>query len=161
MSCSLTFFFTTGLSAVTLTHAEKEWLQSTCSYFTPEYLSYLSQYRFKPDQVLIKFEPSQHDPTRGMLDMEVVGSWVETILWEVPLMSLLSEAYFSTDHCDWSYEGQEGASQRYFVHRCARLREKGWHTRREGLSSNREFRSPSLAREGDVLVTLKISSSAG
>ncbi|KAF8496626.1 nicotinate phosphoribosyltransferase [Gautieria morchelliformis] len=95
------------LSVVTLTDAEQAWLKSTCSYFTPEYLSYLSQYRFKPDQVHINFEPSQQDPTRGTLDMEVAGPWVETILWEVPLMSLLSEAYFSTDHRDWSYEGQE------------------------------------------------------
>lgn len=41
--------------------------------------------------------------------MVVEGPWVETILWEVPLMSLLSEAYFKTVDHDWNYDGQEGA----------------------------------------------------
>ena len=59
--------------------------------------------------MIINFEPLQDDPSRGMLDLEIVGPWVETILWEVPLMSLLSEAHFSTDDCDWNYDGQEGA----------------------------------------------------
>lgn len=99
----------TGLSALALTPSEYMWLNSTCSYFTSEYLSYLSEYRFKPDQVIIKFHPSPQDPIHGTLDMEIVGPWVETILWEVPLMSLLSEAYFTIDNCDWTYDGQEGA----------------------------------------------------
>ncbi|KAF8579985.1 nicotinate phosphoribosyltransferase [Ramaria rubella] len=95
------------LSNLGLTSSEHKWLQYTCPYFTPEYLSYLSQYRFKPDQVNIEFIPSQDDTNQGSLNIEVAGPWVETILWEVPLMSLLSEAYFKTTDCDWDYEGQE------------------------------------------------------
>jgi nicotinate phosphoribosyltransferase len=113
----------TGLSSVALTPSEQAWLQSTCPYFTPEYLSYLSQYRFKPEQVIINFVLSQDDLNRGALDLEIVGPWVETILWEVPLMSLLSEAYFTTDDIDWSYDGQEGAplcSQVPQLPQCAR-----------------------------------------
>ena len=95
-----------------LTPSEKSWLNATCPYFTEEYLSYLSQYSFNPKQLTINFLPSHDDPTRGALDLEIVGPWVETILWEVPLMSLLSEAYFVQDDRDWSHDGQEGTQLR-------------------------------------------------
>lgn len=66
----------------------------------------------------IKFVPSEQDPNIGLLDMEVTGPWLETILWEVPLMSLLSESYFQVVDRDWDYEGQEGATVRlnHFFH---------------------------------------------
>ena len=38
------------------------------------------------------------------------GLWVETILWEVPLMACLSELYFAVVNTDWDYEGQPGDS---------------------------------------------------
>lgn len=44
----------------------------------------------------------------GQIEIEASGPWVETILWEVPLMATLSETYFQTDDTDWNYEGQEG-----------------------------------------------------
>ena len=40
--------------------------------------------------------------------MSATGPWVETILWEVPLMACLSEMYFLTTDTDWNYDGQEG-----------------------------------------------------
>ena len=38
------------------------------------------------------------------------GLWVETIMWEVPLMACLSELYFSVVNTDWDYAGQPGKS---------------------------------------------------
>jgi nicotinate phosphoribosyltransferase len=90
-----------------LTPDERQWLQETCPYFTQEYLDYLASYRFKPEQVKVTFTPVSEDGLSGRLDLEATGPWVETILWEVPLMASLSECYFTTQMTDWSYDGQE------------------------------------------------------
>jgi len=62
------------------------------------YLEYLRNYRFKPEQVTVKF-------LDGDLDIEIYGPWVETILWEVPLMAIISEAYFEHVDTEWSHIG--------------------------------------------------------
>lgn len=95
-------------SFLSLTQEEHEWLSKTCPFLTPDYLDYLSSYRFKPEQVEITFNPSDGDANRGLIEMRIEGPWVDTILWEVPLMAALSETYFQTVDRDWDYEGQEG-----------------------------------------------------
>lgn len=94
-------------ATVNLTEAEKKWLENTCPYFTKEYLSYLAGFRFKPEQVKIKYIPVTEDELQGKVEIEITGPWVETILWEVPLMACLSECHFQTV-TDWNYDGQEG-----------------------------------------------------
>ncbi|EMD33281.1 hypothetical protein CERSUDRAFT_117911 [Gelatoporia subvermispora B] len=92
---------------LTLTAEERDWLAKAYPQFKPDYLDYLARYRFKPEQVRIQFIPVSEDGQYGNLDIEAVGPWVETILWEVPLMACLSETYFRTVDTDWDYEGQE------------------------------------------------------
>ncbi|GJJ16124.1 hypothetical protein Clacol_010404 [Clathrus columnatus] len=101
-----------NLANVSLTKSECEWLRASCPFFKEEYISYLSSYRFKPNQVSITFVESPTFPGMGTVQIETKGLWVETILWEVPLMSLLSEAYFKTVDRDWDYEGQEDLAYR-------------------------------------------------
>lgn len=100
-------------STIALTEEESEWLKQQCPYLTEEYLAYLASYRFKPEQVKVKYIPVTSDDLQGRLEIEITGPWVETILWEVPLMACLSETYFQTVAVDWSYDQQDGAS---FVH---------------------------------------------
>lgn len=90
-----------------LTQEEREWLQTICPYFTTAYLNYLFAYRFKPEQVFITFEPTTCNATLGNLSIEIAGPWAETILWEVPLMAVLSQCYFETVAIDWDCNGQE------------------------------------------------------
>lgn len=91
-----------------MTQEERAWLGATCPYFDQEYLDYLSTFRFNPEQVRVTFNPTLHDPNLGRLEIEAEGLWVETILWEVPLMAVLSELYFKTADTDWTYDGQQG-----------------------------------------------------
>ncbi|TCD70181.1 nicotinate phosphoribosyltransferase [Steccherinum ochraceum] len=104
-----------------LTDAEREWLGRACPYFTPSYLDYLQSYRFNPSQVSVAFHPkapsSSPDPPpgspyeRGRIAIEARGPWLETILWEVPLMATLSELFFTTADRDWTYDGQEAEAR--------------------------------------------------
>ncbi|KAG6907090.1 hypothetical protein DXG01_010624 [Tephrocybe rancida] len=102
--------FRTAVSQFTdlaLTPSELTWLQETCPFLTPNYLSFLSSYRYKPEQVRITFVPASPDSLFGHVEIEAFGPWIETILWEVPLMATLSECYFSFVDTDWNYDNQE------------------------------------------------------
>ncbi|CCM04706.1 uncharacterized protein FIBRA_06892 [Fibroporia radiculosa] len=99
-------------SELSLTESEREWMEKNCPYFKSDYLQYLSTYRFKPDQVRVRFLPVSQDGNWGHVEVEIAGPWIEAILWEVPLMACLSELYFQLVDTDWSYDGQEAAAFR-------------------------------------------------
>ncbi|KAF9067188.1 nicotinate phosphoribosyltransferase [Rhodocollybia butyracea] len=90
---------------IKLTPTERDWLSKTCPYFPSEYIDYLENYRFKPEQVQADFVPV--DGINGHIEITAAGPWAETILWEVPLMACLSEIYFTTTDTDWNYDKQE------------------------------------------------------
>ncbi|KAI9567288.1 Quinolinate phosphoribosyl transferase [Boletus coccyginus] len=91
-----------------LTTEEKNWLANTCPYFSKEYLEYLSEFQFNPEQISINFIPISDDGEEGRVEIEASGLWKEAIHWEVPLMACLSELYFRVGTTDWSFEGQKG-----------------------------------------------------
>jgi nicotinic acid phosphoribosyltransferase len=51
----------------------------------------------------------------GSVEIEVRGLWLETILWEVPLMACISEIYFLYANQDWDCTGQEGEYSSLFT----------------------------------------------
>ena len=75
------------MANLALTKEEKRYLSNTCYFMTPVYLDFLEHYRFNPDEVFI-------DQAGGKLNLSIKGPWYRTILWEVPLMALISELYF-------------------------------------------------------------------
>lgn len=91
-----------------VTEEELQWLRQTCPYFAQDYLDYLRDLRYKPEQVKVTFNPQPENLDYGRLEIEATGLWIETILWEVPLMAVLSELHFTTADTDWNYDGQEG-----------------------------------------------------
>jgi len=107
-AANLTDCLKQDFASLSLTESELQWLKRTCPYLTPTYLAYLSSYRYKPEQAKIKYIPVTNDNLRGHVEIEIFGPWVETILWEVPLMACLSETYFQVVVADWSYDGQDG-----------------------------------------------------
>lgn len=76
--------------------------------FSADYVEYLSNYRFKPEQAKINFVPTDEPGDLGTIELDFEGPWHETILWEVPAMGCLSEVYFRTMSTDWNYDGQHG-----------------------------------------------------
>jgi len=72
----------------------------------PDYLSYLREYRFDPDEV------SAEVGADGNLSLAINGKWGRTILWEVPLLAIISEQYFLHCDTDWSMDGQQELAER-------------------------------------------------
>lgn len=76
------------LSDLRLTTDEHAWLRCCAPWLKPTYIDWLANFRYDPRQVQI----DQHGDD---LRIGVEGRWVETIYWEVPLLALVSELYFS------------------------------------------------------------------
>ncbi|WP_129716131.1 nicotinate phosphoribosyltransferase [Pedobacter sp. SYP-B3415] len=66
---------------------EKRFLAETCPYLDPIYLDFLQGYRFDPAEVQIS-------QTGSDLEVHISGYWYRTILWEVPILSLISELFY-------------------------------------------------------------------
>lgn len=94
------------LANISLSESELEFLRSQCKFLHEDYLKYLQTFRLRPDeQIELSFEPV--DDTYGDLHVATKGLWLETILYEIPLLALTSEAYFKFVDTDWDHDGQE------------------------------------------------------
>ncbi|HHQ4304559.1 TPA: nicotinate phosphoribosyltransferase [Serratia fonticola] len=71
------------MSELALTEAEHRYL-SSLPFFHQDYLNWLREFRYDPQQVSI----SNHD---GKLHIRIAGPWREVIMWEVPLLAVISE----------------------------------------------------------------------
>ncbi|KAE9983947.1 hypothetical protein BLS_003352 [Venturia inaequalis] len=98
------------LADLSLSTDELTFLKTNCAYLSEPYLHYLSTFRMYPDkQVHLKFVPQKDtdsDEDTGDIELTTSGTWLETILYEIPLLALISETYFKFINRDWSYAGQ-------------------------------------------------------
>lgn len=76
-----------ALATISLQPDEAQFLRKACPYLSPAYIDLLSGYRFNPSEVSVY----QSDEN---LEVKIEGPWYRTILWEVPLMAIISELYF-------------------------------------------------------------------
>jgi len=72
-----------SMQALALTDEEADYL-ATLPFFKADYLAWLRQYRYDPAHVRVR----NH---QGKLDIRISGSWLDVIMWEVPLLALISE----------------------------------------------------------------------
>ncbi|MDW8846553.1 nicotinate phosphoribosyltransferase [Erwinia sp. MMLR14_017] len=72
-----------AMQALALTDEEADYL-ATLPFFKADYLAWLRQYRYDPALVRVR----NH---QGKLDIRISGSWLDVIMWEVPLLALISE----------------------------------------------------------------------
>lgn len=90
--------------SVQLTEEESAYL-ATLPYFKEDYLEYLRGYRYKPEQVRIRavpptmaYEKNEFGEDGSDLEVTVEGPWVETIMWEIPLLAIVSEVTQRSRH---------------------------------------------------------------
>ena len=68
---------------LTLQDDEYQWL-SGLPFFKADYLNWLREFRYNPDQVTVT-------NNNGKLNIRLAGPWREVIMWEVPLLAVISE----------------------------------------------------------------------
>lgn len=76
---------------------EIKWMSEKFPFFDSDYLDKISKFRYNPENVRIA--EIEHN-----LELSIFGSWFETILWEVPIMSIISELYHQENNVDIDYE---------------------------------------------------------
>ncbi len=82
-----------AMAELKLTKDEKEFLRITCPYLDLPYLDFLAGYHYDPSEVQIM-------QTENDLEVTVEGEWYRTILWEVPLLALISELFYEMNHLE-------------------------------------------------------------
>lgn len=137
-----------GLANVRVTDEEIAFLKKQCPYFNHAYLRYLSTFQLKPsEQIDIKFRPVQDsgsDDDLGDIEYMVKGLWVETILYEIPLLALTSQAYFMFTDKDWDHSNQE---EKAFRKGCTLL-ENGCIFSEFGSRRRRDYHTQDLVMQG-------------
>ncbi|KAI1102465.1 nicotinate phosphoribosyltransferase [Jackrogersella minutella] len=139
------------LGNISLSDDELRFLQSHCKYLSAPYLDFLKEFRLKPrEQLNPTFHPVGADTGAqeelGDIHIEIRGTWVDTILYEIPLLALTSEAYFKFMDTDWNYEGQEQKA----LDKGIRLLEAGCVVSEFGTRRRRDYHTQALVFRGLV-----------
>ncbi|KAI8297520.1 Nicotinate phosphoribosyltransferase [Colletotrichum sp. SAR11_240] len=139
------------LGNISLSDEEYRFLKTHCTYLTDEYVNFLKEFRLHPSkQAIATFHPVGEDTGAdtdiGDLHVEIKGAWLETILYEIPLLALTSEAYFRFMDTDWSYEGQEEQA----FDKGMRLLEAGCTFSEFGTRRRRDYHTQALVFRGLV-----------
>ena len=70
---------------VVITDEEIEFMTKKCIYLPLWYFTFLRGYRFNPSELNISQDEEGH------LDIKIKGKWFSTIMWEMPILSCISE----------------------------------------------------------------------
>ena len=76
-----------AMAELKLTKEEKDFFHTACPYMDLPYFDFLAGYHYNPAEVQIV-------QTGNDLEVTVEGEWYRTILWEVPILALISELHY-------------------------------------------------------------------
>ena len=88
-----------AMADIELIQDEEIYMRNRLRFLAHDYIEFLHNYRFNPNCVVIK-------NTNGDLEIKIEGPWVQTILWEVPLLAIVNELYFRETSDIRSLEGK-------------------------------------------------------
>ena len=128
---------------------ELAYLRDKCPFLKETYLDFLKAFRFRPaEHVDLHFDTSESPESSdaGEVRMTISGLWIDTILYEIPLLALTSEAFFKFSDTDWDYEGQEDAAYR----KGRELLASGIMFSEFGTRRRRDYRTQELVMKGLV-----------
>lgn len=139
------------LGNISLSDNELRYLKTHCSYLNAAYLDFLKEFRLSPrEQIVTTFTPigedTGSDEDIGDFHIEIRGKWVDTILYEIPLLALTSETYFRFMDTDWNYNGQEELAFKKGLE----LLEAGCVTSEFGTRRRRDYHTQALVFRGLV-----------
>jgi nicotinate phosphoribosyltransferase len=146
------------LGYLRLSKEEYDYLKRHCPYLGTEYLEYLREFSLNPrKQVALTFTPVETpgnanggaDAEVGDVAIKISGTWADTILYEIPILALTSEAYFRFCDTDWDYDGQEEKAHE----KARRLLEGGCVFSEFGTRRRRDYHTQALVCRGIVRAT--------
>lgn len=141
-------WFSPELANVRVTAEERAWLKKNCPYLNDTYLTFLETFHLRPaEQIDIKFTPTQDtgsDEDEGVVEYIIKGLWVDTILYEIPLLALTSQAYFMFIDKDWDHSNQEEKAYR----KGCKLLENGCVFSEFGSRRRRDYHTHDLVMKG-------------
>ena len=70
-----------------LSRESEEFMRRKCYYFDSVYIDLLKGYRYDPGETNVSMKDN-------ILKVEIEGYWYRTVLWEVPLLAIISELYY-------------------------------------------------------------------
>lgn len=95
------------LGELKFTAEEIEYLSNEIQCFPKAYLEYLENFSLDPEtQIDFSTQAIEGSSDEFKLEILVKGKWTDTILYEIPVLALVSEAYFKYVDTDWTYDGQ-------------------------------------------------------
>ena len=112
-----------AMADVVLSRDNERFMRAKGYYFDSVFFDLLKGFRFNPAEVTVSQDG-------GRLDVEIRGAWYRTVLWEVPLMAMISELYYQMtgqEPHDWERKAIEKADA--FVDMGAELSEFGTRRR--------------------------------
>ena len=77
-----------ALEDVVITQEEIDFMRRRCSYIPGWFYNYLKGYRFDRRWVNVRQDAEGH------LEIDIEGSWADTILLEVKILAIISELYY-------------------------------------------------------------------
>lgn len=125
------------LADLRFTVEDLAYLRDTLPMLPSTYIESLEDFKLDPDtQIkLINSEDNFED-----FGIEISGLWYDTILYEIPLLALVSEAYFKFVDTDWNYDGQSDLA----ADKVSRLIKNGCAFSDFGTRRRRSFKSQEL-----------------
>lgn len=112
-----------AMQSLYLTDEAETFMRKKCYYFDNVFFDLLKGFRFNPKEVSITQEG-------GDVDIEVRGLWYRTVLWEVPLLAIVSELYFQMTGHQPANAGEKAVEKaRQFVELNVELSEIGTRRR--------------------------------
>jgi nicotinate phosphoribosyltransferase len=77
-----------ALEGLTLTSEEKSFLLEKCPYLQRDYINFLKSFKLRPKDVVHSGVGRD-----GKFYLTIKGTWVDTILFEVPILAIISEVW--------------------------------------------------------------------
>ncbi|KAK9322525.1 Quinolinate phosphoribosyl transferase [Lipomyces orientalis] len=139
------------LGSLSFSPEEINYLRSTVKQLPERYLVFLETFKLSPkDHVQLEYDLETQD-----VKAKIKGLWVDTILYEIPILALVSEAYFKFVDTDWDYGGQEASAET----KSLELLNFGCAFSEFGTRRRRSFKAQELVMRGLVAGDVKYQSS--
>lgn len=118
------------------------------------YIDSLREFKFDPE---LQIKLRNTETNLEDFSIEVSGLWYDTILYEIPLLALVSEAYFKFVETDWNFHGQNDLAKA----KISRLLDNGCAFSDFGTRRRRSFQSQEIIVKTMAQFTTSKSSEKG